>query len=108
MQKLTKLDYQIRLSVLLLAFISPLIYLMISGYQPSLSSYWNTICQPMFIVVNTSTLVKITWIVSTYLGINAMINKDFTTIAVYVVFGVIGDYLSFKIKIKQNESNIKI
>jgi len=49
----------------------------------------------------TSTLVKITWIVSTYLGINAMINKDFTTIALYVVFGVIGDYLSFKIKIKK-------
>lgn len=48
----------------------------------------------------TSTFIKTTWIVSTYLGINAMINKDFITIVVYIVFGVIGDYLSFKIKIK--------
>mgnify|MGYP003649381714 CR=1 FL=1 len=48
----------------------------------------------------TSTLIKTTWIVSTYLGINAMINKDFCTIILYIMFGVIGDYLSFKIKIK--------
>jgi|TARA_R110001592_G_scaffold225550_1_gene481519 hypothetical protein len=48
----------------------------------------------------TSTLIKTTWIVSTYLGINAMINKDFITIVVYIIFALIGDYLSFKIKIK--------
>lgn len=48
----------------------------------------------------TSTLIKTTWIISTYLGINAMINMDFVTIVVYILFGVVGDYLSFKIKMK--------
>ena len=50
--------------------------------------------------VLTGVIIKSTWLLSSYLGINAIINADYFTAFVYVLSGVIGDYLSFKIKIK--------
>jgi len=53
--RLTKEDYQIRLGVIVLAFLSPILCLFLHGYQPSLSSYWTTEMQPLFIVANATT-----------------------------------------------------
>ena len=50
--------------------------------------------------VITSTIVKITWLVSSSIGIDSMIKLDYFMIIIYIVSGIIGDYLSFKIKIK--------
>ena len=52
--KLTKKDYQMRLGVLVLASLSPIICLLYE-YRPSLSSYWNTGMQPLFIIANVLT-----------------------------------------------------
>mgnify|MGYP003630986253 FL=1 len=52
--KLTKTNYQIRLGVLVLASLSPIICLLYE-YKPSLSSYWNSEMQPLFIIANVFT-----------------------------------------------------
>ena len=52
---MTKFDYLLRISVVIFASISPLLCLCISGYEESLSSYWNTETQPMFIISNLIT-----------------------------------------------------
>lgn len=48
----------------------------------------------------TSTIIKSTWLVSSYLGINAIIKGDYVTAIIYVISGLVGDWLSFKVKIK--------
>ena len=48
----------------------------------------------------TGVVIKLTWLVSSAIGINALINQDYTTAIIYVISGVLGDYLSFKIKVK--------
>jgi len=48
----------------------------------------------------TGVIIKISWLVSSSIGINALIKEDYTTALVYVLSGIIGDYLSFKIKVK--------
>lgn len=47
----------------------------------------------------TSALTKIVWLVVIYLGVNAIMTKDYFMVAVFIVSGVLGDWLSFKIKI---------
>lgn len=44
----------------------------------------------------SGTIVKMTWIVSTYLGVNAFITKDYVCILLYLVAGLLGDYLALK------------
>ena len=48
----------------------------------------------------TGGVIKIAWLVSSAIGINALINQDYITALIYVLSGLIGDYLSFKIKVK--------
>lgn len=48
----------------------------------------------------TGTVIKTSWLVSSFIGINAIINTNYTLAFFYIVSGVLGDYLSFKIKIK--------
>lgn len=55
MQKLTKGEYQLKVSVLILAAGAPILYLILGGYKPSLSNYWNTEMQPLFIIANAAT-----------------------------------------------------
>jgi hypothetical protein len=43
--------------VVILAGIAPFIMLAVHGYMPSLSSYWTTDFQPLFIIANTVTAV---------------------------------------------------
>lgn len=49
----------------------------------------------------SGTMVKVTWLVSTYLGVNSLITKDYFMIFLYLASGVLGDYLGLlKNKIK--------
>jgi predicted membrane protein len=50
--------------------------------------------------VITGFLVKSTWLLATYLGVNALINQNYIVPIFYITGGVIGDYLSFKVRIK--------
>ncbi len=52
---ITKFDYLLRMCVIIFAAISPFICLFFSGYEKSLSSYWNTDMQPLFIISNLIT-----------------------------------------------------
>lgn len=48
----------------------------------------------------TGTIIKTTWLISSFIGINAIINQNYLMAGFYIISGVLGDYLSFKIKIK--------
>lgn len=50
-----KKDFILRIAVIIIASLSPFIYIGVIGELPSISSYWSTFMQPMFIVVNAST-----------------------------------------------------
>lgn len=50
-----RFDYIIRICVIILAIIYPLFCLLAFGYVPSLSQYWNTSMQPIFIFSNAAT-----------------------------------------------------
>ena len=50
-----KSDYLIRLSVVIVAALSPFICLLLVGYRSSLSQYWNTPMQPLFVFANAAT-----------------------------------------------------
>jgi len=52
---LGKYQYLLRIAVIILAAVSPFICLMYYGYLPSISSYWNTDLQPLFIIANAAT-----------------------------------------------------
>ncbi len=39
------------------------------------------------------------WLVSSALGINAFLNDNYPIVGIYLISGVIGTYLSFKIKV---------
>ena len=44
-----------RAAVIISALISPFIYISIVGELPSISAYWETSMQPLFIIINAST-----------------------------------------------------
>lgn len=48
-------NFALRLIVILISSISPFIYMGIVGELPSISSYWESSMQPMFITVNAVT-----------------------------------------------------
>jgi hypothetical protein len=50
--------------------------------------------------VITSTLIKLTWLVSSSIGVKSVIDGNIIMCFAYVISGLIGDYLSYKIKIK--------
>lgn len=49
--------------------------------------------------VITSTLIKLTWLVSSSIGVKSVLDGDWIICCLYVVSGLVGDYLSFKVKI---------
>lgn len=55
MNKLLKYDFWIRLFVVLISFIQPFILLLFCGELSSISSYWDTPLQPLFIFTNAAT-----------------------------------------------------
>lgn len=52
---ITKSDYILRLCVVIFAALSPFICLFLVGYRSSLSQYWNTPMQPLFVFANAAT-----------------------------------------------------
>lgn len=50
----------------------------------------------------SGTVVKITWLLSTYLGVNALITKDYLSVVLYLLAGVLGDYLALKTRKNEN------
>jgi len=52
---ISKAEYYLRLAVILLALITPIFFLASEGYLPSISSYWRTPVQPLFIITNAAT-----------------------------------------------------
>ena len=52
---ITKKDYILRMCVIFLAALSPLMCLFLVGYESSLSQYWETPMQPLFVFANTTT-----------------------------------------------------
>lgn len=51
----TKYNYTIKLLIILISLVSPFIMMYFEGVKPSLSSYWNSPFQAMFIIVNALT-----------------------------------------------------
>lgn len=52
-------------------------------------------------VIWTSVIVKISWIVSTAIGIKSMLEGDWILISTYVVTGVLGDYIGMRLNYDQ-------
>ena len=80
-----------------------LISLIISQFVFSFSRTLNvryTAKDNILMGVITSTLIKLTWLVSSSIGIKSVIDGDIIMCIAYVISGLIGDYLSYKIKIK--------
>jgi hypothetical protein len=55
MYLIQKYEFQIKLMVILLSIIQPFILMSICGELWSISSYWRTPLQPMFIIINAAT-----------------------------------------------------
>lgn len=53
--QITKFDYYLRLSVIIFAALSPFICLLSFGYLKSLSQYWESPLQPIFVISNAIT-----------------------------------------------------
>lgn len=47
----------------------------------------------------TSSAIKLTWLISASIGVNSIIEHDWLTASIYVLSGLVGDYMSFKIKV---------
>ncbi len=44
-------------------------------------------------------LIQASWLISSAIGINALIKGNYIVVAFYLVAGVLGTYLNFKIKV---------
>ena len=55
MEKIKKFEFHIKILVILLSIIQPFILLSICGELWSISSYWRSPLQPMFIIINAAT-----------------------------------------------------
>jgi len=52
---MSTLDFYIKMLVIIIAALMPIIFLASVGYEISLSAYWATSMQPLFIIINAST-----------------------------------------------------
>ena len=53
--RLSVFDFHTKMFVIILAALMPLILFLTQGYLPSISAYWETPMQPLFIITNAST-----------------------------------------------------
>lgn len=79
---------------IIIVFVSQLVF----GFVRNLNTRYVSSGNVLYSVF-TGFLVKTTWLISSYLGIAAIIDSNYGVAISYVVGGVLGDYLSFKIKI---------
>lgn len=52
-------------------------------------------------VIWTSVIVKVSWIISTTIGIKSMLEGDWLLITTYIVTGVVGDYIGMRLNYDQ-------
>lgn len=55
----------------------------------------------MIMTIISSTVIKATALISTWIGIDSLINGDILMVVVYLVSGSLGDYISLKIKLNK-------
>lgn len=53
--RISDFNYYVRLFVIMFAAFSPILFILTCGYLPSISSYWRTEVQPIFILTNVTT-----------------------------------------------------
>lgn len=53
--RIDNFDFLVKMFVIVLAALTPLILYFTQGYHPSISTYWRTPMQPLFIIVNAIT-----------------------------------------------------
>ena len=92
-----------------LSMVSPFIYMGVSGYQVSISSYWETSMQPLFIFVNASTSyylfsIKNWWIPAFFL----MLLTSFSVTNFFIVHNIFAIAFFFFCGISILKSKIKI
>jgi len=79
-----------------------MMYLIISQFIFSFSRTLNiryTAKENVLMGIITSTLIKLTWLISTSIGLKSVIEGDILMCIAYIISGLIGDYLSYKIKL---------
>lgn len=54
-QQISKKEFWVKMSVIILAALTPFIFLFSEGHMKSISSYWLTDMQPLFIISNAAT-----------------------------------------------------
>lgn len=55
LKKTDNVNFILKIGIIFLSFIAPLIMILSYGKMPSISSYWNTPIQPLFILTNALT-----------------------------------------------------
>ena len=99
----------VKFFVMTLSMVSPFIYMGVSGYQVSISSYWETSMQPLFIFVNASTSyylfsIKNWWIPAFFL----MLLTSFSVTNFFIVHNIFAIAFFFFCGISILKSKIKI
>ena len=56
--------------------------------------------------VSVTALIQASWLVSSALGIRGFLERDYLLVVVYVLAGMIGSYLNFKINIKEKQESL--
>lgn len=99
----------VKFFVMTLSMVSPFIYMGVSGHQVSISSYWETPMQPLFIFVNASTSyylfsIKNWWIPAFFL----MLLTSFSVTNFFIVHNIFAISFFFFCGISILKSKIKI
>ena len=99
----------VKFFVMTLSMVSPFIYMWISGHQDSISGYWETSIQPLFIFVNASTSyylfsIKNWWIPAFFL----MLLTSFSVTNFFVVHHIFAISFFFFCGVSILKSKIKI
>ena len=99
----------VKFFVMTLSMVSPFIYMWISGHQDSISGYWETSIQPLFIFVNASTSyylfsIKNWWIPAFFL----MLLTSFSVTNFFVVHHIFAIAFFFFCGVSILKSKIKI
>lgn len=99
----------VKFFVMVLSMVSPFIYIWVSGYQVSISTYWETPIQPLFIFVNASTSyylfsIKNWWIPAFCL----MLLTSFSVTNFFIVHNVFAIAFFFFCAVSILKSKIKI
>lgn len=55
LKPITNKEYVLRMSIILLSFLTPIFCMVTQGTLPSLSRYWSTDLQPLFVITNIVT-----------------------------------------------------